>query len=292
MNENYQAGSEIFFEPPVRKDGKYYRSLARERLKGSFWKFLLTLLILTACAALICGGVFWGMMALMSFAQRVGAAFALVLVAMAVAVALLSLLLAPALVGVSRAFLRTVDGEPISVSDLRSGFGMRFGSTFLTGVLVAAVIPVALVLLAIGSLLAETALASASPLILLGALMFLLGVALLIWFAIRMAFVFQIRAEYPQLGALDSIRNSIALTKAGGKRLLALSLSFIGWYALAALVTVLTSGIGIFAFCPVIVYHQAALTLFYHDISQRDKADEVEFPSLDPEDYDPDQAAW
>jgi hypothetical protein len=61
---------------------------------------------------------------------------------------------------------------------------------------------------------------------------------------------------------------------------------------LALLASVLTFGVGAVLLCPVVVYHQAALTLLYHDLAQRGKADEVEFPSLDPDDYDSDEANW
>ena len=115
---------------------------------------------------------------------------------------------------------------------------------------------------------------------------------LAVWVSIRLAFVFHIRAEYPELGVLDSIRNSFALTKGNGKRVLGLSLSFIGLYAVAELLSWLTRGVGSVLACPVMVYHQMALTHLYQELSGRNKADEVEFPSLDPDDYDPNEARW
>ena len=292
MEENYQDDSALFFEPPIKKDAKYYRRKARECLKGSFWKLLLMLVILWACVALICTAASFGMQALMNQAASLKVALAIVLLSAAVAVTLIAFLLSPIAVAIGRAFFQTVDGEPIRISDLLIGFGNRFGANFVVGLLVASVLPIAMLLAVVGYVIFDLSLANASPLLFLGALMMILAVALLVWALLRLVFVFQIRAEYPELGVADTLRNSITLTKSGGRSLRATSLSFIGWYALALLITVLTDGIGSIALCPVLVYHQTAMTLFYCDVSQRDKVDEVEFPSIDPEDYDPDSVNW
>jgi uncharacterized membrane protein len=133
---------------------------------------------------------------------------------------------------------------------------------------------------------------TASPMILLGLLLIALAVVFLVWIGVRLSFVFRIRAEYPELGAWDSVRNSWVLTKSNGKKILGVSMSFIVWYVLAAVITLITKGYGAVAFLPVIVYDATAQTALYHDLSKRDQADDVEFPSLDPDDYDPNEAQW
>ena len=52
----------------------------------------------------------------------------------------------------------------------------------------------------------------------------------------------------------------------------------IGWILLACL----TCGIGFLFLTP---YMQTARVAFYHDIANREAASDVEFPSLDPDDY-------
>lgn len=91
---------------------------------------------------------------------------------------------------------------------------------------------------------------------------------------------YYIMAEYADLGVVDVLRNSYLLMKGNKWRLFCLQISFIGWMLLAAL----TAGIGFIAVTP---YMNAATTAFYAEVSGRDTAKDVEFPSLDPDDYFP-----
>ena len=291
MDGNYEAGSEIFFEPPVRKNAKYYRATARKILKGSFWKLLWMLVITVACAALVGVLTYFAMQKMVFFSTSFLSLIAILLAVMAVATALLSLVM-PAFAAINRAQLRAIDGEAVRVSDLWRGLGVGFVRNALTGLAVTAIALVVSMIGVVGFLMMEAAALNASPLVLLGVLLIASAVVLLVWASIRLAFVFHVRAEYPELSVLDSIRNSVALTKGNGKRVLGLSLSFVGWYAIAELVSLVTRGYGAVVLCPVMVYHMMALTHLYQDLAQRNKADEVEFPSLDPDDYDPEEAQW
>ena len=85
--------------------------------------------------------------------------------------------------------------------------------------------------------------------------------------------------------ASDALRQSAALMKGRKWKLFCLHLSFIGWLLLGAL----ACGIGVIFVVP---YVEAADVAFYDEISQRSKVEENEFPSLDPEDYDPNLAEW
>lgn len=104
--------------------------------------------------------------------------------------------------------------------------------------------------------------------------------------SLRYAYVTMILAEYPTLGTVDAFRNSASLMKGNKWRLFCLQFSFIGWRIVAGLVPY---GLGNFVLMP---YTQAADTVFYHEIARRNAAEETEFPSLDPNDYDPEAARW
>ena len=95
-----------------------------------------------------------------------------------------------------------------------------------------------------------------------------------------------ILAEYPELSVFDALRNSASLMRGNKWRLFCLNISFIGWVLLAACCT---CGIGIFFVGP---YMYAADAAFYDDIANRAAARETEFPSIDPSDYDPNQAQF
>lgn len=87
-----------------------------------------------------------------------------------------------------------------------------------------------------------------------------------------------ILAEYPELGAVDAMRNSHTIMRGNKWRLFCLEFSFIGWFFLC----LLTFGIGFLWLAP---YRNAAKADFYDEISNRATARQVTFPSLDPDDY-------
>ncbi len=95
---------------------------------------------------------------------------------------------------------------------------------------------------------------------------------------LRYSMSLYIALEYPTLSAMDVLKNSAILMKGNKMRLFRLQLSFIGWILLSAL----TFGIGMIWISP---YMTAAQTAFYDEISGRTTAKEMEFPSVDPEDY-------
>ena len=71
-----------------------------------------------------------------------------------------------------------------------------------------------------------------------------------------------------------------ALMKGNKWRYFCLQFSFTGWLLLSCC----TCGIGFLFVSP---YMYAASTAFYNEVSGRDTAKEVEFPSLNPDDYFP-----
>lgn len=101
----------------------------------------------------------------------------------------------------------------------------------------------------------------------------------------RYYFAFHILADCPDVTPTDALRNSATLMQGRKWKLFCLHLSFLGWILLAAM----TCGIGSIFLTP---YTAAADVAFYDDASQRSKVDDTEFPSLDPDDYDPNLAEW
>lgn len=119
----------------------------------------------------------------------------------------------------------------------------------------------------------------------------MLVTGLLVWLLdtvvrLRYAFASQILAEYPEMGVLDAFRNSATLMKGYKWKLFCLRFSFIGWSILAL---ICPFGVGPYLLAP---YMHAAEVAFYHDIAKRGASEEAEFPSLDPDDYDPNVAQW
>ena len=299
MDQNYQAGEGIFFEPPVKKNASYYRALARERLKGNFWMpTLITLIALgipSMIYSLLASPVIVVMYLPIYFPDleiptgvSIGATLAMLLISLIV----YTLIGAPLLVGLYRAFLQVVDGERPTPATLFSRFRESYGKVACTYLLYFAV-----TMLSTAPFFLSLAVVSIESIPILVALplmfvLYVLGMFLVIFTSLTYAFVFAIRAEYPEIGARDAMRSTRLLMKGNRWRLFGLQMSFIGWIFLWMLATVITCGIGAIALYPLASYMQTAMLSFYHDISQRGAAKETVFPSLNPEDYDPDQAQW
>ena len=112
------------------------------------------------------------------------------------------------------------------------------------------------------------------------AVVLLVVVALSVFLTFRFFLCHHILEEYPNLCVMDVLRNSDMLMKGNVWRCICLQLSFFGWLLLAAC----TGGLGMIVLKP---YMDVANAAFYAEISGRDTAKEVEFPSIDPNDYFP-----
>jgi uncharacterized membrane protein len=88
-----------------------------------------------------------------------------------------------------------------------------------------------------------------------------------------------IMADYPGVGAIEALRLSRQMMRGNKWRLFCLDFSFIGWILLAACCT---CGIGYYFLTP---YQYVSHAAFYEEISNRGTHEEVEFPSVNPEDY-------
>lgn len=87
-----------------------------------------------------------------------------------------------------------------------------------------------------------------------------------------------IMADYPGVGVFEALRLSRQMMKGNKWRLFCLDFSFIGWHLLGAI----TCGLGNYFVTP---YQYAAHAAFYNEISGRNASEDVEFPSINPDDY-------
>ena len=88
-----------------------------------------------------------------------------------------------------------------------------------------------------------------------------------------------IMADYSNVGAIEALRLSRQMMRGNKWRLFCLDFSFIGWILLAICCT---CGLGAFFIVP---YQNVSRAAFYHEISNRTTPEDVEFPSINPEDY-------
>ena len=88
-----------------------------------------------------------------------------------------------------------------------------------------------------------------------------------------------IMADYPGVGPIEAMRLSRQMMKGNKFRLFCLDFSFIGWELLAICCS---CGLGLYFVIP---YQQVARAAFYHEVSNRTTPEDVEFPSINPEDY-------
>ena len=88
-----------------------------------------------------------------------------------------------------------------------------------------------------------------------------------------------IMADYPGVGPIEALRLSRQMMRGNKWRLFCLDFSFIGWELLALCCT---CTLGLYFVTP---YQHVARAAFYEEISNRNVSDDVEFPSVNPEDY-------
>ncbi len=330
MDQNFNTQEEIFFSSPMQpvKNAKYYRAVARQKLKP-FWGIA----ILVTCLAMLLGAV-GGLSFNFNFGEKetvqiseadaklladailemnwdaiadflvkiapglaifVSLFFLIVIFAAVFAIAFWLFVSSPVKVGYQRFQLELMDGRApeIRVATLfrffKEGYFKTVGLNALHGLIMFAVGIPAYIGVFLGAWYFLSAVIAATTLtaILIASLGFLgilmagVAVSLVLELPINYMYTYahMIMAEYPGVGVVDALRQSRTLMRGHKWKLFCLDISFIGWYLLAA---VLTFGIGTIVVTP---YNQAARAAFYHDIANRDAAQETEFPSIDPDDY-------
>ena len=192
----------------------------------------------------------------------------------------------PVKVGYQRFCLEVLDGNEseIKVGTLfrffKESYGKTIGLNFVHGLIMDLTWIPMLVCTVIGGVSFVTAPGWSGFLIFLGGM--LLGMLISLCISIPVSYMYSmahiIMADYPTVGAIEALRLSRQLMKGNKLRLWCLDLSFIGWYLLGAC----ACGLGGYAVTP---YQYVARAAFYHEISGRKTPEDVEFPSINPEDY-------
>ncbi len=213
---------------------------------------------------------------------------AILLFVMVLAFAYNLLVASPIRVGYEKFNLELIDGNQsgIVIGTLFSFFKRSYGKCVVLNLLYSLVmlIPALPMLLAmVGGIVAMVALEASTAGVMIFTLALLFGATvtgiLMIIFAYRYAFTFTILADHPEISPIEALHASSNMMKGNKWRLFCLEFSFIGWMLLAVCCT---CGIGSIFLNP---YMYAARTAFYNDISNRRQAQDVEFPSINPDDY-------
>ncbi len=202
----------------------------------------------------------------------------------------------PVKVGYQRFFLEVIDGNEseIKVGTLfrffKESYGKTIGLNFLhtlimdltmLPMLVGLVATVFSVIASIPAMLSGNAEALGSG-ILIAVGIFFLGTIISLCISIPVSYAYSmahmIMADYPTVGAVEALRLSRQMMKGNKFRLFCLDFSFIVWVLLGAC----ACGLGAYVVTP---YQYAARAAFYHEISGRSTPEDVEFPSINPDDY-------
>jgi len=81
-----------------------------------------------------------------------------------------------------------------------------------------------------------------------------------------------ILAENPDMTVMEAISKSKEMMSGNKGNLFALYLSYIGWYLLVLLITVVTCGVGMISAFPFSAYIETAVAEFYKDLKENSKA--------------------
>ena len=303
MDQNYQPyqTEQLYQAPPVQKNASYFRAKARAALKGklplaSVANFVWTILQTTAMMVGILPLYIVMIVSLIANEGNVADPFAIFPMVLACyGVMLLAMLFvsAPLTVGYYRIHLDIIDGKPIQFTKLFSGFKNSFGKSIKVSILyglsiVLSLLPFFLLTIvgAVLGALTDIEIMQSVIMVLTAIPGYFISVVLLLVFVYRYSMSFFILAEYPEMRAIDVLRNSASLMRGRKWRLFCLQFSFIGWFFLVFLCGIVTCGIGIMIGVYVLsAYQITATTAFYDDITNRAAARETEFPSLNPDDY-------
>ena len=283
----------FFFAPPPKKNAAYYRARAREALKGNYW---------------------WTVLAAFCYSNILGAALSIIM----------SITMIPMIFNMMQETGGTIAFDHVDMIRqmvlMYAVFGLlalvvlifgngRFSKKYWhsVGTYAFTLLPQLAVfliycVLCVPVLFVVTRLSMIfvnEPLLLLPIMLgiylvlFAVVIVLEVVIAYRFSMALFIIAEYPEMRPVDAMRNSMVLMKGKCWKLFWLQFSFIGWYALMILATFVTCGLGAYVLPYMLTpYVTVAQIAFYDDIANRKAADETEFPSLDPSDYDPNEAKW
>lgn len=312
-----------FFAPPPKKNAAYYRARARAALKGNYWWTVLaalcfTAILSTATSIVASIGIFPMMFSMasemaestingvpidqMKFISEFIWIYGLML--------LLTLTVSifgggPLTVGYYRLHLDPIDGKKVSFVKLFSGFSKKYWNsvgTYAFTLLPQMAVALIYILLAIPCALCMSLLDDLffnNPLLLFPILLGIEAILVVVMIVLQVVITYRFKmalwiiAEYPEMRPVDAMRNSMTLMKGKCWKLFRLQFSFIGWILLLIPATLFTCGLGAYILPFMLIpYMLMSEVAFYDDIANRKAANETEFPSINPDDYDPNQAKW
>ena len=294
MDQNQFQYEQFYQAPPAEKNAKYYRACARGALKD---QWLTAAVAAVLYSLLLVGVILIAMVPMMLIIM--GASYAMedpsmiglgVLLIWAIIFLLMIFTVPPLTVGYYRIHLDLVDGKQVDFGMLFHYFKRAYGKSvavyllfMLIGV-VSVIIPL-LVLVVIGAII-SSAMESTAIMLATFVIAYVATVAIVLVQTYRYSMSFFILAEYPDMRPTDVMRNSRMIMKGRKWKLFCLQFSMIGWWLLMIPASILTCGIGALLGTYLLnAYSMASLAAFYDDITNRAAAREVDFPSLDLDDY-------
>lgn len=202
----------------------------------------------------------------------------------------------PVKVGYQRFVLEVIDGNEseINVNTLFRFFKQNYGKTIALNFVHTLILDLTMIPMFAGMIVGGIFFTAALPELFTGSIDALLtgvlpfvglttiGVVVSLFISIPVSYAYSmahmIMADYPNVGVIQALRLSRQMMKGNKFRLFCLDFSFFGWYLLGAC----ACGLGGYIVTP---YQYTARAAFYSEISNRRTPDDVEFPSIDPEDY-------
>ncbi len=294
MDQNQFQYEQFYQAPPAEKNAKYYRACARGALKD---KWVTAAVAAVLYSLLLVGVILIAMVPMMLIIM--GASYAMedpsmiglgVLLIWAIIFLLMIFTVPPLTVGYYRIHLDLVDGKQVDFGMLFHYFKRAYGKSVAVYLLytligVVSVILPLLVIVVIGAII-SSAMESTAIMLATFVIAYVATVAIVLVQTYRYSMSFFILAEYPDMRPTDVMRNSRMIMKGRKWKLFCLQFSMIGWWLLMIPASILTCGIGALLGTYLLnAYSMASLAAFYDDITNRAAAREVEFPSLDLDDY-------
>ena len=321
MNQNqfqFESGNYTYEAPPV-KNAAYYRKRAREALKNYLGIAIVVGLLFSLLAGSGAGsgvsftfspslfegdfetnpdveqdsiGIIGGA-DLPTFEMVAGVLLgivgAILVIVVLIGIVYNLFVASPIRLGYEKFNLELIDGNQsgIRVGTLFSYFRLAYGKSIVLNLLYSLLMTVPAIPTIIAMVCGFVVMALFGEQLVLGVMLFtlivfvgvVLTIVLSVLFGYRYAFAFTILAEHPEVTPVEALRASSNMMRGNKWKLFCLDISFIGW---ALLAVYCTCGIGMIFLMP---YIYAARMAFYDDISNRQSAKEVEFPSLNPDDY-------
>ena len=298
MNQQNQFGNLFATPKRVKKNASYFRAQARRSLSGHWGGAVFVAFVAFMLGATVMGGINVDVSTFLIGSQSTPMLMAIVVGTVA---AFLIFVSAPIKVGYQKAMLRLLDdGEEPTANTLFAYFrGCYWKSVWLNALYLSITALPSVAMYALAGSLMNGAVVDAtrnvvdeagntvaqlevdSAFLTVFAIVLALCAVAIVWSCVLSylyRYCFTVLAEYPEVGAIEALRMARNMMRGRKWKLFCLDVSFIGWL----LVGLYTVGLGLLYAVP---YREMAFVTFYDEAANRSSAKEVEFPSLDFNDY-------